>query len=113
MKTVILTEDQAVRPFSYQMIVGEQLPITVLMKYPPDSAEWGIGDGLELISQSIIGREVSALIKAKMPSELGYTVNQTTEVVCTTYTTAHSDPHHAESYQRKFIVKILLASEAQ
>ena len=104
MKTVILTEDQAVRPFAYEMIVGEQLPVTVLLKYPPD--------GLELISESIIGREVSALIKAKQPSQIGYTVGDTSEAVCTTYTTAHSDPHHAESYQRKFIVLIRLVSEA-
>jgi len=62
MKTVILTEDQAVRPFAYEMIVGEQLPVTVLMKYAPDSAD--------------------------------------------------SDPHHAESYQRKFIVRIRLVAEA-
>lgn len=112
MKTVILTEDQAVRPFAYEMIVGEQLPVTVLMKYAPDSADWAIGDGLELISQSVIGREVSALIKAKQPSQIGYTVGDTTEAVCTTYTTAHSDPHHAESYQRKFIVRIRLVAEA-
>lgn len=111
MKTVSLTEDQAVRPYYYEMIVGEQLPFNLLMRWEPDSADWQVGDGLELISTSIIGREVSAMVKAKQPSQIGYNVGYVTQLVCKTTTTSHADPHHAESVQKKFIFNIRLVSE--
>jgi hypothetical protein len=111
MKTVILTEEQSVRPFAMEMIVGEQLPFTVLLKYPPDSADWIASDGLTIVSTSIIGREVSCLVRANEPAMNTYSVDSYAELVCKTYTTAHSDPHHAESYQRKFIVNIKVNSD--